>query len=184
MVQGAHSEGMQVRELMHELEEARDALQRFEYQSCAEIAERCRRQAEELIASAGRARQDIQLCEAALASARDIGAESGPAGEILDKARSDYSAGDYASAKQRSHECHELLTQAQQGAVWEELGAAILEQERLSDEGSGQLAAGALLEQAGVALAGGDFRAARASASAGRERLLQERRAFQSDDLW
>jgi hypothetical protein len=179
MVQGAHSDGVRVQELIHDLEEARDALQRFEYVSCAEIAERCRRLAEELIAAASGARGELERCAGDMASALDVGAEPGRAGELLEKARGDYSAGDYASARQRAEECHELLMEAQRQAVWEQLGTALLELERLGEEGSDVSGAAPVLEGAGVALAEGDFRGAQRQSRAGSELLREARRAFE-----
>jgi hypothetical protein len=181
MVQGAHSDGVQVQSLIHELEEARDALQRFEYELCAEITERCRREAEELMEAASAAREQLELCEADLASARDVGAQPGRAGEILEKARGDYSGGDYASARQRAEECHEQLFEVQRQVVWEELGAALLELEQWSEEGSDVSTAAPLVEGAGIALAEGDFRGAQERARQARQRLSQARRAF--DDV-
>lgn len=179
LVQNAQSEGVRVEGLMLELERARESLQRFDYDSCSDTAERVRRQAEELMAEASSARQELERCELLLRSAQEIKADAGESDRMLSSAREEFRSGDYPAARRRAGACAALLEAAQDRTVWSELGQVLLELEEGADEGADVSGAAELVEEAGIALAGGDFRSALLRGRAARAKLAEAHRSFE-----
>ena len=178
LVQNAQSEGVEAGALMQELERARFSLQRFDYDSCNETADRVRRQAELLITEASSARQELERCELLYRSANEIKADLGESERLLSRARELFRSGDYPAARENAGACSAQLSASQDRTVWNELGQVLLELEEGEDDGADLSAAAALVEEAGVALAGGDFRSALLRGRAGRAKLAEARRAF------
>ena len=179
MVQNAQSEGVRVERLLGELERAKDSLQRFDYDACTGTADRVRRQAEELIGSAADARRELERCESAMRSASDIRADTTEGEKLLSASREQYGSGDYRAALAGAGACFARLSAAQHEVVWNELGRLLLELGAGEDEGADVSAAVALVDEAGMALAGGDFSSALLRCHAGRARLAEARHSFE-----
>jgi len=179
MVQKAQAEGVRVERLVKELEHAREALQRFDYEGCTGTAERVRMQAEECIGAATQARRALERCEAALRTATEMAAQTNEGEGLLLRCREQYQADEYRAALSTAGTCHERLAAAQHRQVWGELGQLVLELDDAEDAGAELSAAWGLAEEAGLALAGGDFPSALLRTRAARTRLAEATHAFE-----
>ena len=179
MVQNAQSEGVRVESLLRELERARESLQRFDYESCTQNGDKVRRQAEELIGAATEARREVDRCELAFRSASEIKAQTAEGEGLLAGSREHFRAGDYRAARETARTCLACLNAASHLVVWKDLGQVLLELGEGEDEGADVSAAAALVEEAGVALAGGDFPSALLRSRAGRSMLAEARHSYE-----
>ena len=178
LVQIAHSEGIRMDALMRDLEKAREALQRFDYESCSELAESSRKEAEQRIEIATSAKNEMERCTKALRSALDVGADTGSAQTMLTEAEKAFADGDFETAGVRASDSFNILTDSQRQIVWAPLSGLLLETEMAGEEGANVAETAALLDQAGESLQSGEYKRALDLGRASGEKLSAARSSF------